>query len=421
MSFELPNGKKARNLQEQVKFLTEKLRDLYARVNDLEIHVLVVDELPEEGVEGTIYLLPVENPEEGNYYEEYLWIDDAWEMIGTTQIDLSNYYTKEEIDASRSFTTYTVAEWTALSTADKVSAIKRGIIINGTLGSLKNPVFMPPTTSTSAGLWGFVIDGGIYEVNNLRIYACDTSSGNLTTNSSWKYVNLIGAMIEGKVWPTYPTDNASPKALTIGANGGSLGWGDYVDLVNEQYITGRKTFEDQIILKGNNINQRLYINVGNGNFNFTLNAVNYLSGDGSVLRGLTFLPKSNITYDLGNASYCWRNLYIKGDITDGTNSILVANIQSKLYKHHISLTLDNSAYLEFFFYSSSATAYTTWTSLAADLDKFQYCAAYKLTPVSDDACVIANAGSTNISIVEGAGSQASNILVVSVTDTVTAL
>lgn len=98
MGFELPNGKTARNIQEQVKFLTEKLKDLYSRVNELEIHIEVVDELPETGVEGTIYLLPASDPEEGNYYEEYIWLDDAWELIGTTQVDLSQYYTKTEAD-----------------------------------------------------------------------------------------------------------------------------------------------------------------------------------------------------------------------------------------------------------------------------------------------------------------------------------
>ena len=99
MGFELPNGKTARNIQEQVNFLTEKLKDLYSRVNELEIHIEVVEELPETGVEGTIYLLPASDPEEGNYYEEYIWLDDAWELIGTTQVDLSQYYTKTEADA----------------------------------------------------------------------------------------------------------------------------------------------------------------------------------------------------------------------------------------------------------------------------------------------------------------------------------
>ena len=58
----------------------------------------VVEELPESGTSGTIYLVPKEG-EEG--YDEYIWIDDdeSFEEIGDTSIDLSDYYTKEEVDA----------------------------------------------------------------------------------------------------------------------------------------------------------------------------------------------------------------------------------------------------------------------------------------------------------------------------------
>ena len=34
-----------------------------------------------------------------NARDEYVYINGDWECIGTTAMDLSNYYTKEEIDA----------------------------------------------------------------------------------------------------------------------------------------------------------------------------------------------------------------------------------------------------------------------------------------------------------------------------------
>lgn len=57
----------------------------------------VVTALPASGVKGTIYLV-AHTAETQNLYDEYLWINDAWEKIGTTQIDLSNYYNKTETD-----------------------------------------------------------------------------------------------------------------------------------------------------------------------------------------------------------------------------------------------------------------------------------------------------------------------------------
>lgn len=58
-----------------------------------------VEELPDEGEEMTIYLVPRESEETGNVYDEYIWMDDEWEKIGSTDIDLDNYYTKTAADA----------------------------------------------------------------------------------------------------------------------------------------------------------------------------------------------------------------------------------------------------------------------------------------------------------------------------------
>ena len=65
----------------------------------------VVESLPETGTKGVIYL--VSNSGTGsNIYDEYIWVTSRFEKIGTTEIDLSNYYnttnllalTNQEID-----------------------------------------------------------------------------------------------------------------------------------------------------------------------------------------------------------------------------------------------------------------------------------------------------------------------------------
>lgn len=50
-------------------------------------------ELPDE---TTIYLVPAGNTT-GNLYEEYIYVDDAWEKFGAASIDLSNYIQKTDI------------------------------------------------------------------------------------------------------------------------------------------------------------------------------------------------------------------------------------------------------------------------------------------------------------------------------------
>lgn len=58
----------------------------------------VVTTLPTTGNKGTIYLLS--NSGTGtNIYDEYIYVNDAWEKIGTTAVDLSDYVKNEDLVA----------------------------------------------------------------------------------------------------------------------------------------------------------------------------------------------------------------------------------------------------------------------------------------------------------------------------------
>ena len=74
-----------------------ELKQLISLIPQFSIEV--VEELPTEDIsDTTIYLVPAEDPEVGNYYEEYIHVNDSWELVGTTAVDLSAYYTKLEVD-----------------------------------------------------------------------------------------------------------------------------------------------------------------------------------------------------------------------------------------------------------------------------------------------------------------------------------
>ena len=60
----------------------------------------IVNSLPTTDIShSTLYLVLKPGNPEGNIYEEYLYVNNKWEMIGTTGVDLSNYYDKSEVDA----------------------------------------------------------------------------------------------------------------------------------------------------------------------------------------------------------------------------------------------------------------------------------------------------------------------------------
>ena len=65
----------------------------------------VVDTLPASGEENIIYLVPKVGGEVPDTHDEYIWVDSAWELIGSTQIDLSNYLQKTG-DASDTTVTF---------------------------------------------------------------------------------------------------------------------------------------------------------------------------------------------------------------------------------------------------------------------------------------------------------------------------
>lgn len=64
------------------------------------LDIQVVTELPTESISTTtIYLVGTNTADNQNDYEEWIYTGEDWEMIGTTNVDLTNYYTKTEIDS----------------------------------------------------------------------------------------------------------------------------------------------------------------------------------------------------------------------------------------------------------------------------------------------------------------------------------
>ena len=61
------------------------------------------EELPEVGSakQNAIYMKPLTGGKGNNIFEEYMVINGAWEKLGTTDIDLSNYATKGEVGTAK--------------------------------------------------------------------------------------------------------------------------------------------------------------------------------------------------------------------------------------------------------------------------------------------------------------------------------
>ena len=53
----------------------------------------IVQTLPATGDPGTIYLVPAGQSATGDIYAEWIYINNSWEKIGTTAVDLTDYTT----------------------------------------------------------------------------------------------------------------------------------------------------------------------------------------------------------------------------------------------------------------------------------------------------------------------------------------
>lgn len=63
----------------------------------MTLSYVIVQTLPTEDIDThTIYLVP--DAQSANVYDEYLYIDNQWASLGSTEVDLSNYYTKTQTD-----------------------------------------------------------------------------------------------------------------------------------------------------------------------------------------------------------------------------------------------------------------------------------------------------------------------------------
>lgn len=75
---------------------------------------VVVGTRPETGEDMTIYLEPKEGTD-NDIYNEYLWVNNAYELLGTTAVDLTDYLTASKLGVANISQPITEAEYEALT------------------------------------------------------------------------------------------------------------------------------------------------------------------------------------------------------------------------------------------------------------------------------------------------------------------
>lgn len=164
----------------------------------------VVDQLPATGKKGVIYLVPKDGSAP-DVHDEYVWIDatQTFELIGTTQVDLTDYATKEELGG---YLPTTGGALTGdLSLDDHKLNFKGGVSVlgNGNIGGIwvsyyNNNIAISAYTRTLSG---------IQKLNNGADIAIPTTGGTLARLEDITDIN---------------NNSINTKELTVGTSEGTL-------------------------------------------------------------------------------------------------------------------------------------------------------------------------------------------------------
>lgn len=117
------------------------------------ISAQIVTTLPAVGQNNVIYLVAKATSGTNNAYDEYMWISSSWEMIGTTDVELSGYLKTTDIaDWAKSETkpTYTAAEVGAAPKSHASTATTYGVSSTTAYGHAMASSTAPKAAGTAA-------------------------------------------------------------------------------------------------------------------------------------------------------------------------------------------------------------------------------------------------------------------------------
>ena len=212
-------------------------------INDLEFGIMrKVDALPAVGQEHIIYLVPKAAPATG--FDEWIWVADEeeYELIGDTNIDLSDYYKKSEVDTlvntektraqgveqtlQNEILGQTGAIQTAISNANAATAAANTAAtaanyVNATLNTTTNVVTITDRTNTSRSvdlsnhtnveLEGSVITVTDKDGNESEIDLLDATNERVYINVT---TDVADVSVEGLTINAYYNNAEQPSATT---------------------------------------------------------------------------------------------------------------------------------------------------------------------------------------------------------------
>lgn len=381
------DGKVYRNLPEQVEENANNIQYL------LDLLTSMGSIMRYKGSVASYADLPTEDNAVGDVWNvidtgaNYAWDGEGWDEIGSS-VDLSGYVQKVGIASEYDDTsTYAVGDivyyqdnlykcttaigtaeawdpthWTQIVLADEAVTLSKAQTITGA------KTFTPKQTFDGGietwqiirqGIQRLYFDQWTSTVGSRTVLPLTASDDLGSSASKWKDLYLSGtAYAYGKVKLSnssnvgYQLGNRGDGYLSIYNNNGNIVYDfDNLGLINRSgQDLGSSTYKwKDLYLSGAIYTSTIKTSSG---ANFI-----YYDGNNMAVFSETVRPNQDGTRDLGTSSYKWKDIYLSGNLSDGTNSISVASlawkelsgsyvgyqsndviVASLLYRHQFSIT-----------------------------------------------------------------------------------
>lgn len=260
---DLTNYAKKEDIPDVSNFITKSINDLenyylksetytQTEVNQMissipKFAIEVVETLPTAEISNTTIYLLTSGTETENLYTEYIYVNNSWEKLGTQTVDLTNYYTKEEVNSLLSnidlSSYYTKTETNTLLNAkqDKLTA-GTGIEITGE-NIINNIQGNYSTEEVKIGKW---IDGKpLYRkiINTLTLPSDSTREYDISSFNIETIVDLHGVTTygNGQYLRPLPFSADSPNEIRLDVHNKKIrlitysSWPPYLTIIFLEY------------------------------------------------------------------------------------------------------------------------------------------------------------------------------------------
>ena len=298
----------------------------------------IVTELPTEDINPyCIYLILKTDPETDNIYDEWVYINNAWEYLGNTQVDMTQYYTKQEVNelpaVASGVTSTKVGNYDAhiangdihVTANDKakwntVALIKQLRLVNTQVGSATTIAFanIDDTNGIKVGDKCMDLDGKMFEIT-----AVDATNETVTVGSA-----LVDLALDGNVVHTSGNETVGgQKTFTnsiILQNSDTSGVSRDLSSKSQVAVLGDAVSGDntkyRFVDKNDNeicyIRQRKLTN-SNTDMSFCVNNID--NDNNSISAEINFVidrnndprisPSVTDSISLGRPTFRWKNIY----------------------------------------------------------------------------------------------------------------